>query len=148
MKRLLVSIAEEPLLGIAERYRAICLNPRSGNRCKRNLTELGLIKVVGIKTSNRRIKLLEPTDKGREELKEYGLSKSLRHGGVEHLYWMRQVKKRLEGNGYDVEEEFPIGNGETVDLAIIGKSEKIAIRGRNRKVLCYPEYPEMSGRWI
>lgn len=104
--------------------------------------------MVGIKTSNRRIKLLEPTDKGREELKEYGLSKSLRHGGVEHLYWMRQVKKRLEGNGYDVEEEFPIGNGETVDLAIIGKSEKIAIRGRNRKVLCYPEYPEMSGRWI
>ena len=62
-----------------------------------------------------------------EELKNYGYSRSWRHGGVEHLYWIKQVKKRLESRGYKVEEEFPIGNGETIDLAIIGKNKKIAI---------------------
>ncbi|MFC1718470.1 ATP-binding protein [Candidatus Poribacteria bacterium] len=126
-KKLLVSIAEEPLLGIAERYRTTFMNPRSGNQCKRNLIELGLIKEVSIRISNGRIKLLEPTDKGMEELKEYGYSRSWRHGGVEHLYWVRQVRKRLESKGYKVKEEYPIGNGETVDLAIIGKNKKIAI---------------------
>ena len=126
-KKLLVSIAEEPLLGIAERYRTTFMNPRSGNQCKRKLMELGLIKEVGIKTSNGRIKLLEPTEKGMEELKEYGYSRSWRHGGVEHLYWMKQVKKKLESKGYKVKEEYPIGNGETVDLAIIGKTKKIAV---------------------
>ena len=126
-KKLLVSIAEEPLLGIAERYRTIFLNPRSGNQCKRNLIELGLIKEVAVRISNGRIKLLEPTEKGKEELNECGFSRSLRHGGVEHMYWMKQVKKKLENNGYKVKEEHPIGNGETVDLAIIGKSKKIAV---------------------
>jgi hypothetical protein len=127
MKRLLVIIAEEPLLGIAERYRTICLNPRSGNQCKRKLIELGLIKEVNINNGKARIKLLELTEKGMQELKNYGYSRSWRHGGVEHLYWMRQVKGKLETRGYRVKEEFAIGNGETVDLAIIGKSKKIAI---------------------
>ncbi|MFC1713554.1 ATP-binding protein [Candidatus Poribacteria bacterium] len=126
-KKLLVNIAEEPLLGIAERYRTTFMNPRSGNQCKGKLMELGLIKEVSIKTSKSRIKLLEPTEKGMEELKEYGFSRSWRHGGVEHLYWVKQVKKKLESKGYAVKEEFPIGNGETVDLAIIGKSKKIAV---------------------
>ena len=126
-KKLLVSIAEEPLLGIAERYRKMEINPRVGNKFKQKLIELGLIKSVSIKTSKSRIKLLEPTEKGMEELKKYGYSRSWRHGGVEHLYWIRKVKKKLESEGYKVKEEFPIGNGETVDLAIIGKNKKIAI---------------------
>ncbi len=126
MKRLLVSIAEKPLLGIAERYRTICLNPRSGNQCKRKLMELGLIKEVSIKISNGRIKLLELTDKGREEVREYGFQRSPRHGGVEHLYWLRKVKEKLEDKGYSVQEEFPIGNGETVDL-VIGKNVAVEI---------------------
>ncbi len=89
MKRLLVSIAEDPLLGIAERYRKVQLNPRSGNEGKQRLIELDFVKEVNIKTSKSRIKLLDLTDKGKEELKEYGFSRSLRHGGIEHLYWMR-----------------------------------------------------------
>ena len=78
---------------------------------------------------DRRVRRLKLTDKGKERLKEigYDVSGSLRHGGVEHLYWVKQVKKTLEKNGYKVEEEYPIGNGETVDLAIIAKNKKIAI---------------------
>jgi len=126
-KKLLVSIVDDPLLGIAERYRKICLNPRNGNQCKQELIELGLVSEVSIKTGKARIKLLKLTDKGKVKIKEYGcdVSKSLRHGGVEHLYWVQKVKKKLEDKGYIVEDEFPIGKGEAVDIAIVGK--KIAI---------------------
>jgi hypothetical protein len=128
-KKLLVSIAEEPLIGISERYKKMCMNPKIGNECKQRLMNEGLIKEVSISTSKARIKLLELTDKSREKLKEFGynISGSLRHGGVEHLYWVQQVKKKIENGGYIVKEEYPIGNGETVDLAIIGKNKKIAI---------------------
>ena len=63
------------------------------------------------------------TDKGRGIA---AVPKSLRHGGVEHLYWVRQVKRKIESKGHKVLEEFPIGKGESVDLAIIG-NKKIAI---------------------
>ena len=126
-KRLLVSIAEEPLLGIAERYRGIILNPRTGNKCKQELLGRRLVTEVNIKTPKGRIKLLDLTDRGKEALKEYGYSKSLRHGGVEHLYWLRHAKRKLEARGYKVKVEYPIGKGETVDLAIIGKDRKVAI---------------------
>ena len=59
-------------------------------------------------------------------MQEYGYSESLRHGGVEHLYWLRKIKEKLVCQGYKVEEEYPIGKGQTVDLAIIGK-KRIAI---------------------
>jgi len=129
MEKLLVSIAQEPLLGIAERYQKMCLSGRSGNQSKEKLMEFGLITEVSIKTSKARIKLLELTDMGKEKLKEigYDISGSLRHGGVEHLYWADQAKKKLESAGHKVHEEYPIGNGETVDLAIIGKNKKIAV---------------------
>lgn len=128
-KKLLVSIAEEPLTGISERYRRMCINPKIGNQCKQRLIKQELIKEVSIKTSKARIKLLELTDRGREKLRElgYDVSGSLRHGGAEHQYWVAQVKKRLIDAGYHPEEEYPIGNGETVDLAIIGENKKIAI---------------------
>ena len=119
-KKLLVSIVDEPLLGIAERYRKIRLNPKTGNKYKQQLISQALVKEVTIKTRSGRIKLLELTGKAA------AAPKSLRHGGVEHLYWVRQVKRKMESKGYKVEEEFPIGKGESVDLAIISK-KKIAI---------------------
>ena len=69
---------------------------------------------------------MDLTDKGKEELREYGFSRSLRHGGIEHLYWIKQVKVRLESKGYKVKEEFPIGNGETIDL-VVGKNVAVEI---------------------
>lgn len=126
-KRLLLSIAEKPLLGIAERYRDLCLNPRSGNQCKKKLMNLGLIKEVNINNGKGRIVLMELTEKSMEELKNYGYSRSWRHGGVEHLYWMNHVKRKLESKGCKVKEEYPIGNGETIDLVIMGKDSKIAV---------------------
>jgi hypothetical protein len=128
-KKLLVNIAEEPLIGILERYKKMCMNPKMGNQCKQRLISERLINEVSISTSKARIKLLELSEKGRERLKELGfdISGSLRHGGVEHLYWVQQVKKKLENVGHRAHVEYPIGSGETVDLAIIGKSKKIAI---------------------
>jgi len=126
-KRLLVSIAEKPLLGMAERYRRISLSARIGNQSKQQLINQEFVKEVSIRNGKGRIKLLDLTDRGKEALKEYGFSKSLRHGGVEHLYWLRHAKRKLEARGYKVKVEYPIGKGETVDLAIIGKDRKVAV---------------------
>ncbi|MBD3183484.1 hypothetical protein GF312_14410 [Candidatus Poribacteria bacterium] len=123
-KKLVVSIIEKPLLGMAQRYKDLGLNPKIGNRHKQRLIDLGLIKEVSIKTPKSRIKLLELTEKG---MQKYGISKSWRHGGVEHQYWVANVKKKLVKAGYHPKEEYSIGNGETVDLAIIGKNKKIAV---------------------
>ena len=89
----------------------------------------GLIKAVTISTRKGVIKLMEPTDQGKRKLRKLGIevSRALRYGGLEHLYWMKQVRQKLERRGYSVEEEYPIGGGETVDLAIIGKKKKVAI---------------------
>jgi len=124
-KKLLLSILNEPLIGTVERYKKINLHPRSGNECKQRLIESGLVKEVNILTDKSRIKLLELTDKGKEILRADGfeISTSLRHGGIEHLYWLKQTKKRICDTGYNVEEEFPIGNGKTVDLVIVGKNK-------------------------
>ncbi len=124
-KKLLMDIAQKPLIAIANRYRLLGLNPKTGNEYKQQLLKLGLVKEVNINNGKGRIKLLELTDKGKTLMKKFGHSRSLRHGGVEHLYWVKRVKKLLQG--YKVLEEHPIGNGETVDLAIIGKKKKIAI---------------------
>lgn len=71
-KKLLLSIAEEPLLGISERYKKMCINPKTGNQCKLRLISEGMISEVNIKTSKARLKLLELTDMGKEKLKESG----------------------------------------------------------------------------
>jgi len=126
-KRLLASIVEYPLMGIAERYLRIQLNPKIGNECKEKLIKDGYVREVTIKSAKGRIKLMELTQKGKQKAEELGLevSDSGRNGGVEHLYWVMKAKEVMTDNGYEVKEEYPMGNGKTVDLAIPDK--KIAI---------------------
>jgi len=126
---LLMDIMENPLSPIRERYKRLSVSAYIGDRYQKLLLSDECIKPVKIALGKCVIKLLELTDRGKEKLKELGyvVSGSLRHGGVEHLYWVHQAKKKIEGAGHKVHEEYPIGNGETVDLAIIGKSKKIAI---------------------
>ncbi len=63
--KLLASIAKEPLLGIADRYKKTCLSGRAGNQAKRKMLDMGFIREIKIKTQKGRIKLLELTDKGQ-----------------------------------------------------------------------------------
>lgn len=56
-----------------------------------------------------------------QKLKKYGSAKSWRCGGVEHLYWVKEVEKKLIHVGYHQEEKYPIGSGETADLAMQGR---------------------------
>lgn len=126
---LLIDIMENPLSPIRERYKRLNVSAYIGDRYQKSLLSSGFIKPVRITAGKRVIKLFKFTDEGKGKLKEigYDVSGSLRHGGVEHLYWVHQAKKKLENAGHKVHEEYPIGNGETVDLAIITKSKKIAV---------------------
>jgi hypothetical protein len=123
--RLLSDIADNPLTVVSERYKRLKLSAYRGNKYQKALVAKGLIKPVSIRTRNGLLKLLELTGKGRKKLNFP--EKGYRKGGIEHLYWLRQVKAMLESKGYSVEEEYPIGNGETVDLVMIGKRRKVAI---------------------
>jgi hypothetical protein len=127
-KTLLVSIADHPFLGIAERYRKIELNPRKGNQCKLELIRQGLIREVSITMQRGRMKLLDLTEKGREELKKLGLTppKPANLGGTEHRYWVDRVRSKIESAGHEVVTEYITESGDRVDLAIMGR-KKIAV---------------------
>ena len=123
--RLLSDIEANPLTPVRQRYKRLKLSAYRGNKYQKILTARGMIKPVSITTKNGLVRLFEITERARKRLNcpETGCRK----GGIEHQYWVRQVKIDLEKKGYSVKEEYPIGNGETIDMAIIGKRKKIAI---------------------
>ncbi len=126
---MLIDIMRNPLSSVREKYKRLELSAYLGDKFQKALLSEGLIKSVRIPTGKGMIKLMELTGKGINKLRllGYTVKRSFREGGAEHLYWLRQVKEKLVSDGNTVEEEYPIGNGETVDLAIIGKGKKIAI---------------------
>lgn len=57
----------------------------------------------------------------------YDLVRATRRGGVEHQYWKEKVTAKLRSCGYEVQEEYPIGEGKTVDLVARKDGKTIAI---------------------
>ena len=66
------------------------------------------------------------TEKGRKVLGCDG-AQSTRHGGIEHQYWKEKVAAKLRECGYSVQEEYPIGNGKTIDLVASKDGKRIAV---------------------
>ena len=50
---------------------------------------------------------------------------STRHGGMEHQYWKEKVAAKLREWGYTVQDEYPIGEGKTVDLVASKKGKSM-----------------------
>jgi hypothetical protein len=53
-------------------------------------------------------------------------SKSHRHGGAAHQYWVHRLAKQLRAAGYDVQTEAPIGGGKTIDIVATRNGKRIA----------------------
>jgi len=128
-KQLLIDISTSPLKRTTDRYKTLGWNPRKGNEIKDKLLKKGFIEPVDINTGKGRIRLYEITPLGKQFLQETGNSviNSPRNGGLEHQYWVSNVKSRFEAEGYQVQEEFPINPGKAIDLVATHNSLQIAI---------------------
>jgi hypothetical protein len=111
---LLASVDEQPFLSLSERYDAIDVGAKKGNRAKQELVTLGLVREVEIDTKKpgRNPTLLELTGDGEEVLAErgYDVAETGRRSIV-HRYWQRQVADHYAAEGYDVEQERAVEAG-------------------------------------
>ena len=133
-KLLLLDVLAYPFSTIVQRYERLGLSKRMGNQAKELLEKNGLIRVVEVSTKKARVKLLEITDKAKALLTSWGASpeSTLRHGGVEHLYWVNVLAEDslitgwCRKLGFKLNVEYPIGEGKTVDIVLEKGSRKIA----------------------
>jgi hypothetical protein len=128
-KKLLIDIFQRPLMQIAQRYRALNLNPRKGNALKRKLLQKYLIHPVKINTGKGRISLFDLSEQGKQLLRVEGIEfkRAKRKGSLLHQYWTDQAKQYFQNKGYGILEEIKIGGGKFIDLIGIKGQERIAI---------------------
>jgi len=113
----LKDIIENPISTITERYKRLGWSTRTANLVKDSLLSMDLAKFDEVAIPSGRVKILSLTQKGRTFMRKRGIDWiELRRGGGEHEYWRNEIRKKLEGLGYSVQEEYPVGDGKAVDL--------------------------------
>lgn len=125
-REFLKDVLQHPTSSITERYRRLCVSSRIGNNIQHSLLVKGLVSCAFVSFDKGRIKVLCLKEKGREVL-GYGRAHATRHGGIEHQYWKEKVAAKLRECGYRVHEEYPIGDGKTIDLVARKDGKSIAI---------------------
>ena len=53
-------------------------------------------------------------------------SQSNRAGGTEHRFWLKATAEHLKKQGWEVTEEAPVGNGQTIDILAVKDGGKTA----------------------
>lgn len=127
-RRLLIDVMENPISGIADRYKRLSFSVYMGNKIRDSLISNGFLESHDISTFEGRIKYLELTEKGENILRNMGyLIEKKRKGGPEHEYWKHRIAEFFKSRGYQVEIEKPIGDGKTVDVVGIENGKTLAI---------------------
>lgn len=119
-------VLEYETSSITERYKRLHFSARMGNRVQKSLLNKGLISSEAVSLGKGCIKTLCLTGKGRGVL-GYEAGPATRHGGGEHQYWRKKIAAKLRDLGYSVQEEYPIGEGKTVDIVAQKNGKTIAI---------------------
>jgi len=127
--KLLTHIHALPTAAVTERYMALDMKPKRGNKARQELEKAGLVHPYPIKTPQGRVMLFEITEIGKEKLRDRGIDTGSpkRKGSLLHQYWVQKTKESYERQGYWVREEFPVGKGKSVDLVAEKGTERIAI---------------------
>jgi len=76
-KQLLEFISKNPSYGTSQIYKHLSLSPRKGDRLKKELVDMGLLKVETVKNKNGWKKILTPTGSAVECLENPGISQNL-----------------------------------------------------------------------
>lgn len=130
--RFLKDILDHSASGVVERYRRLGLTTQKGTNLKQALIQKRIIREHSISTGNGAIKFLEVTQAGCEALRRSvhdvsAISFSTRYGGPEHRYWVEIIANEMRTHGFQVEKEYPIGEGKTVDIVATKNGKKIAV---------------------
>lgn len=127
---LLQDIKSNPFSGVVERYKRLGWSRRKGNTKKIALISKGFVGVEEIPTESGRIVVLKLRKIGEEYLSRIDVKSENdgeRKGGIIHEYWKEYYAKLYKEKGYIVTKEYPIGNGQSVDLVAQNDNKKIAI---------------------
>ena len=125
---LLRDIVKHPLDGVVKRYTRIGVSRRRGNHAKDGLIRKKVIQTTDVPTKNGKVVLLELTADMKGACKRNGIPfPSFREGGAMHSYWKKEIEDLLVKAGWTVEEEKPLGAGQTVDLHAERGETKIAV---------------------
>lgn len=125
-EQLLRDVAAMPISPITQRYERLGWNAKTGNTIKDAVISKGFARFETVSTPTARVKILSLTGNGESCLAERGVDlRRSRHGGAEHEYWKWAIRSRLERAGYAVDEEYPVGDGKTVDLRATLGSEVV-----------------------
>jgi hypothetical protein len=130
MERLMLEdVVRQPYSSTTERYHRLGLNAYQGNKVKDSLLEKGLIEVSDLPVRTGRLRIFELTGKGKESLAGMGVETCASHrkGGLEHEYWKNRLAERFRKLGYGVSMEYPIGEGQAIDLVARKDGERMAI---------------------
>src|SRR6185503_12489773 len=121
--------AEEPLAGVASRYRRLSVSTRKGNRAKGQLVQLELVREFGVTIPEGRIVLLELTARGLALLMSQSSRDppALPSDGTLHAYWKQRVGDLYRRRGWKVEYERYIGHGKRVDIHAEQGERRVAI---------------------
>lgn len=83
----LIDVAKNPLSTVAERYKRLGMNPKTGNKWKDSLILRGIIIPKRIITKSGWIVLFEITETGRIVLQNNGYDIRIGSEGIEHRFW-------------------------------------------------------------
>jgi len=126
---LLEDIVRRPYSSTQERYRRLGWSFYKGNKVRDRMVEDGWIQVRTIKRPDGMVKVFELTEEGKDKGERLGLKveRTWRKGGLEHGYWVQEIKSLLREQGFAVQVEKGLGKGKSVDLEARREDRKIAI---------------------
>lgn len=120
---MLIKVFKKPHVHLTPLYKELGLSGYMGGKIKQELIREGLVAEVELPTNRRgrKKKLLQILPKGRELLKQIGISGGPKgRGGVKHQHYQAKLKEWYERRGHAVEIEAKVGNS-SLDLLVIRK---------------------------
>ena len=115
---MLENIAQDPFIGVKDRYKKLGLSPREGTAIIEELVKKRVIIAVTVD----RTKLFDITLQANELLLNHGIKiKQGVRGGVLHNYWVEKIGKKFAGNSKVNFEK------DNIDLVIESDDKKIAV---------------------
>lgn len=125
----LVHVCLYPLMGAVERYHQLGFNERRGNKHKASLISKKLATLEPVPTATGRLKIVVPTEKGFQWLKERNIrpNDSDKLGGFRHCYWKARLRDTFKRQGFPVKLEVGIGGKQAVDLVVSHAGRRVAV---------------------
>ncbi len=128
-RRLIMDMVEHPFSVVTERHKRLRWSAHTGTKVKRRLLEKGLIEEERIRVPEGTVTLLKLTQAGKPLLRAEGMEATAfpKNASLEHEYWKHRIGEDYGRRGYTVQEEVPIGNGQSVDLVATKDGKRTAI---------------------